>query len=81
MKKMYNKSSRKEFKKQKNSSLYIEVKDNMSIERAISEFKKRVKNSGLLLELREREYYEKPSVKRRRQRKSRALKLKLLKKD
>ena len=78
---MYNKSSRKEFKKQKISSLYIEVKDNMSIERAISEFKKRVKNSGLLLELRDREYYEKPSVKRRRQRKSRALKLKLLKKD
>ena len=78
---MYNKSSRKEFKKQKNSLLYVEVKDNMSIERALSEFKKRVKNSGLLIELREREYYEKPSVKRRKQRKLRALKLKLLKKD
>ena len=78
---MYNKSSRKEFKKQKNSSLYIEVKDNMSIERAISEFKKRVKNSGLLKELRERQYFEKNSLKKRRLKKSRALKIKLMQKD
>ena len=71
---------KKDIQKQNNTLMYVTVKDN-NIERALREFKKRVKNSGLLLELREREYYEKPSVKRRRQKKSRALKLKLLKRD
>ena len=46
-------------KYQKETLLYVEVKDN-NVEKALSEFKRRVKNSGLLKELREREFYLKP---------------------
>ena len=64
-----------------NCKLYVELTNNMSIDRALSEFKKRVKNSGLLKELRERECYEKKSLKKRRLGKLRALKIKTLQKD
>ena len=71
---------KKDVKRQNNSLLYVDVKDN-NIERALREFKKRVKNSNLLKELRERECYEKKSLKKRRLRKLRALKIKTLQKD
>ena len=63
-----------------NTLLYVDVKDN-KIEKALSQFKKRVKNSNLLKELREREYFEKKSLRKRRMRKMRALKIKTLQKD
>jgi len=55
-------------KYQKQTLLYVEVKNN-NVDKALSEFKKRVKNSGLLKELREREYYLKPSLVKRNRRK------------
>ncbi len=63
MKKMKNRE-----KYQKETLLYVEVKNN-NVEKALSEFKKRVKNSGLLKELREREFYLKPSLVKRNRRK------------
>ena len=63
MKKM---KSREKYQKQ--TLLYVEVKNN-NVDKALSEFKKRVKNSGLLKELREREYYLKPSLVKRNRRK------------
>ena len=63
MKKMKNRE-----KYQKETLLYVEVKDN-NVEKALSEFKRRVKNSGLLKELREREFYLKPSLVKRNRRK------------
>ena len=54
---------------------------NKNIERALSEFKKRVKNSNLLKELRDREFYTKPSVARRKQKKLRLIKIKSLNKN
>ena len=59
---------KKKSKKQNSTLLYVDVK-NKSIERALSEFKKRVKNSNLLKELRDREFYTKPSVIKRKKRK------------
>ena len=53
--------NKKKSKKQKPTLLHVEIKNN-SVERALSEFKKRVKNSNLLKELRDREFYTKPSV-------------------
>ena len=55
-------------KYQKQTLLYVEVKNN-NVDKALSEFKRRVKNSGLLKELREREYYLKPSLVKRNRRK------------
>ena len=55
-------------KYQKETLLYVEVKNN-NVEKALSEFKRRVKNSGLLKELREREFYLKPSLVKRNRRK------------
>ena len=55
-------------KYQKETLLYVEVKNN-NVDKALSEFKRRVKNSGLLKELREREFYLKPSLVKRNRRK------------
>ena len=71
---------KKNLKKQNTSLMYVSVKDN-NIEKALSQFKKRVKNSNLLKELREREYYEKKSAKNRKMKKMKALKIKKLQKD
>ena len=71
---------KKNYQKQNNTLLYVDVKDN-NIEKALSQFKKRVKISNLLKELREREYFEKKSLRKRRMRKMRALKIKTLQKD
>ena len=71
---------KKDLKKQNTSLMYVDVKDN-NVEKALSQFKKRVKNSNLLKELREREYYEKKSARNRKMKKMRALKIKTLQKD
>ena len=71
---------RKKTNKQKPTLLKVDVK-NKNIERALSEFKKRVKNSNLLKELRDREFYTKPSVARRKQKKLRLIKIKSLNKN
>ena len=72
--------AKKNLKKQNTSLMYVDVKDN-NVEKALSQFKKRVKNSNLLKELREREYYEKKSARNRKMKKMRALKIKTLQKD
>ena len=61
---------RKKRKRKNNNNCrpYVVV-GKQSIEKAISQFKKRVKNSGLLLELRNREFYEKKSAAKRRRKK------------
>ena len=61
---------KKRKRKKQSSVLYVDA-TNKSVERAISEFKRRVKNSNLLKELREREFYSKPSVHRRKRKKLR----------
>ena len=63
---------KKELQKYQNCLPYVEVKDN-AIDKALSQFKRKVKNSGLLKELRDREFYEKPSLKRRRRNKMKKL--------
>ncbi len=68
---------KKRKKKKQSSILYVDAK-NKSVERAISEFKRKVKNSNLLKELREREFYQKPSAARREKRKQRLIKIKSL---
>jgi len=71
---------RKKRNKQKPTLLYVDVK-NKSIDRALSEFKRRVKNSNLLKELREREFYTKPSAARRKRKKLRLQKIKSISLD
>ena len=64
-------------KYQKETLLYVEVKNN-NVEKALSEFKRRVKNSGLLKELKEREFYLKPSLVKRNRRKRSKIRNKIL---
>ena len=45
--------------------IYINVKDNETIDRALSRYKKKVKDTQLLKEVRRRKNFEKPSVIRR----------------
>ncbi len=45
--------------------LLINVKDNETIDRALSRYKKKVKDTQLLKEVRRRKNFEKPSVSRR----------------
>jgi small subunit ribosomal protein S21 len=45
--------------------LLINVKDNETIDRALSRYKKKVKDTQLLKEVRRRKNFEKPSVIRR----------------
>jgi ribosomal protein S21 len=61
-------------KRKMSTTLYVDA-TNKSIERAISEFKRKVKNSNLLKELREREFYLKPSAHRRKRKKLRLQKV------
>ena len=68
---------KKELERFKNTRLYVKVQDN-NVEKALSQFKKRVKNSGLLKELRDREHYEKKSTRKRRKRNSVKLRKKYL---
>ena len=79
MNKGYNmtRQQKKELERFKNTRLYVKVQDN-NVEKALSQFKKRVKNSGLLKELRDREHYEKKSTRKRRKRNSVKLRRKYL---
>ena len=79
MNKGYNmtRQQKKELERFKNTRLYVKVQDN-NVEKALSQFKKRVKNSGLLKELRDREHYEKKSTRKRRKRNSVKLRKKYL---
>jgi ribosomal protein S21 len=76
-KKGYKMFQKKRKRKKQSSVLYVDA-TNKSVERAISEFKRRVKNSNLLKELREREFYSKPSVHRRKRKKLRLAKVRAL---
>ena len=67
-------------KRKMSTTLYVDA-TNKSIERAISEFKRKVKNSNLLKELREREFYLKPSAHRRKRKKLRLLKVRSINLD
>ena len=44
----------------------IKVRENESVEQALSRFKRKCANAGVLAEVRKREHYEKPSVKRKK---------------
>ncbi len=44
----------------------IKVRENESLEQALSRFKRKCANAGVLAEVRKRERYEKPSVKRKK---------------
>ena len=44
----------------------IRVRENESLEQALSRFKRKCANAGVLAEVRKREHYEKPSVKRKK---------------
>ena len=46
----------------------IKVRENESLEQALSRFKRKCANAGVLAEVRKREHYEKPSVKRKKKR-------------
>jgi len=76
--KMFEKKKRK--RKKQSDVLFVDA-TNKSVERAISEFKRKVKNSNLLKDLRDREFYEKPSVARRRRKKLRLQKVRSINLD
>ena len=44
----------------------IKVRENESLEQALSRFQRKCANAGVLAEVRKREHYEKPSVKRKK---------------
>ncbi|WP_303210975.1 30S ribosomal protein S21, partial [uncultured Clostridium sp.] len=44
----------------------IKVRENESLEQALSRFKRKCANAGVLAEVRKREHYEKPCVKRKK---------------
>ena len=44
----------------------IKVRENESLEQALSRFKRKCAKAGVLAEVRKREHYEKPSVKRKK---------------
>ena len=44
----------------------IKVRENESLEQALSRLKRKCANAGVLAEVRKREHYEKPSVKRKK---------------
>ena len=72
---MFNKQ--KKTKRKVSTLLYVDA-TNKTIDRALSEFKRKVKNSNMLKELREREFYQKPSAVKREKRKQRLIKIKSL---
>ena len=45
--------------------IYVNVKENESIDKALKRFKKKFEKTGVLKELRARTSFEKPSVRRR----------------
>ena len=68
---------KKKNKKEKtNNCLPYVIVGKQSIEKAISQFKKRVKNADILKELKDRQHYVKPSVERRERKKLRLRRIK-----
>jgi len=47
------------------SMIYVQVKENEPLERALKRFKKKVERVKILKEIKERRYYTKPSIKRK----------------
>jgi small subunit ribosomal protein S21 len=45
--------------------IYINVKDNESLDRALKKYKKKYEKIGMMKELRSRQAFEKPSITRR----------------
>ncbi|MDX2189982.1 MAG: 30S ribosomal protein S21 [Bacteroidota bacterium] len=45
--------------------LYIDIKENENIDKALKRFKKKFEKTGVLKELRKRQAFEKPSITRR----------------
>ena len=62
---------KKNRKEKINNCVPYVVVGNQSIERALSQFKRKVKNAEILKELKDRQYYTKPSVERRERKKLR----------
>ena len=44
----------------------VRIRENESLESALSSFKRKTARDGILAEVRKREHYEKPSVKRKK---------------
>jgi small subunit ribosomal protein S21 len=47
--------------------IYINVKENESLDRALKKFKKKFEKTGVVKELRERQAFTKPCIKKRQQ--------------
>ncbi len=47
--------------------IFINVKENESLDRALKKFKKKFEKTGVVKELRERQSFTKPSIKNRQQ--------------
>lgn len=57
--------------------IYVNVKENESLDRALKKFKKKFEKTGVVKELRERQSFTKPCIKNRQQNIRAAYKLKL----
>jgi small subunit ribosomal protein S21 len=57
--------------------IYVNVKENESLDRALKKFKKKFEKTGVVKELRERQSFTKPCIKSRQQKIRAAYKLKL----
>ena len=47
--------------------IFVNIKENESLDRALKKFKKKFEKTGVLRELRSRQQFTKPSVKRRKE--------------
>lgn len=57
--------------------IYVNVKENESLDRALKKFKKKFEKTGVVKELRERQSFTKPCIKKRQQNIRAAYKLKI----
>ncbi|MCU0441192.1 MAG: 30S ribosomal protein S21 [Bacteroidia bacterium] len=57
--------------------IYVNVKENESLDRALKKFKKKFEKTGVVKELRERQSFTKPCIKKRQQNIRASYKLKL----
>ena len=47
--------------------IFVNIKENESLDRALKKFKKKFEKTGVLRELRTRQQFTKPSIKRRKE--------------
>ena len=47
--------------------IFVNIKENESLDRALKKFKKKFEKTGVLRELRTRQHFTKPSIKRRKE--------------